>query len=363
MHWPAERHLPLASAPLGVQRWLDRSAVDQLPARQLRWTGASVLAGLLCAASPLWATQPELVLAIALGAGAASVEPRRLWAAPVAIAGITLAGWLGAALGLSPVTGAALAAGAVGAAGLRERNDPLDLVHGALGSLIGAALGGWAAAALLPATASPFVAAPITAGLVGVLAAQGLVPAALRYDRRDRLPSVREIHKSLRVAYRPPVFKAIELYAGCNPRGIDSLSRRGLEEVAAWVFRLQVTLQARDQELAAIDPDQIRYRIDAHRAVSGEVDPSTRDPRAAAAHHLERLLEHRAQIELERTRTEALADYALAYLEEARAGLALARDLPGDAMPEGLADVLTRLRGYADEGHARRKTARELNGL
>ena len=83
----------------------------------------------------------------------------------------------------------------------------------------------------------------------------------------------------------------------------------------------------------------------------------------ATAEHLKRLLEHRAAIAVERGRTDALVEYALAFLEEARAGLAVARELPGEAIPDRLPEVLGRLRTQARDGDARRRTVRELDRL
>jgi hypothetical protein len=354
------RGTALATSSSLVPAWIERPALEQLPMRQARWVAGSAAAGLALTMSPLWVARPDLALALALGFGASMVEGQRLYAAPLIAAAAVAGAWLLGALGASPVLGAGLAAGALATWQVQRRAETLDLVHGGLGSMIGAAVGLSAAQALIPAG---LLAAPLTAALVAICAAQGLLPVALRFDSTDRIPTRRMVLRTLRSAYRAPVFKALTLFHSCSPRTLDSLTRRGLAEVAGWVYRLQITLQSRDQELASIDPEQVRARIAAHRARGADVDPASREPRAAAAHHLERLLEHRAQFEIERVHTEALVDYALAYLEEARAGLALARDLPGDAMPEGLREVLERLRSSADEGNARRRTARELTAL
>jgi hypothetical protein len=74
-------------------------------------------------------------------------------------------------------------------------------------------------------------------------------------------------------------------------------------------------------------------------------------------------MEHRHLIDIERQRTHALVEYALAFLEEVRAGLAVARELPGEAIPERLSEVLGRLRGQAKAGDARRRTAREMTSI
>ena len=62
----------------------------------------------------------------------------------------------------------------------------------------------------------------------------------------------------------------------------------------------------------------------------------------------------------ERARAESLQTYALAYLEEARAGLAVARLLPGEHTPEALGSVLERLREHAADRSSRRNAAREV---
>jgi hypothetical protein len=347
---------------------VDRAAVEQLPAQQGAWVAGSAVAALALSVTPLWAAQPELATALALSAGAACVDRRRGWAAPAVAGAIGVAGLLLGALGGSPVLGSALAAGVLvtwlvrsRAAGPRLPVRPvpfLDLVNGGLAALLGAAVGGWLAAAVLAGPA--LVVAPVGAALTAWFTAQGLIPSALRFDARDDLPTPREIRRALEVSYRAPVFRALQLYRGTHPSTLDRNLRSALAEVARWVYQLQVTRQARDTELASIDPDEIRARIAAHRASGGE---DARDPRAAAAKHLERLLAHRAELQAERDRTVALLDYALAYLEEARAGLAVARDLPGDQAPEGLSDVLLRLRGAADESHARRKASREIDTI
>ena len=104
----------------------------------------------------------------------------------------------------------------------------------------------------------------------------------------------------------------------------------------------------------------VQSRIDALEQQGDEVDSFSRDRHLATAAHLRRLLDHRDKLQLELQRTESLVAYALAFLEEARAGLALAKQLPGEAIPNRLSDVLEHLRGQALAGDARRQTAREV---
>jgi hypothetical protein len=178
-----------------------------------------------------------------------------------------------------------------------------------------------------------------------------------------KLPSVNHIKRSLKVKYRPPVFKALQLFRSSRVHAPDGDTRRGLAEVSTWVFRLQSTLQALDAELRNIDPGEIEQRIAHCERSDDETDDFTRERRHATATHLRRLLEHRRAIAVERNRTEAVVEYAMAFLEEARAGLAVARELPGEDAPDRLPEVLDRLRTHSAAGDARRRTAREMGAI
>jgi hypothetical protein len=336
-------------------------ALQQLPKQQAMWVGGSVGVAAIAGATPLWAWAPELALCIALGAGAALVNPRRLWAAPLVIAAVAAVGLACGAIGVPPVVGAGATAGALGAWLVPHRTDALDLVNGALGSLTGASLGLWAAVVLLPSTLPSVLLAPLTLGLVALVAAQGLLPVALRFDLGPSLPSRAEVARTLRVPYRPPVMRALELYQQTQASVPERDTRRGLAEMAMWVYRLQQTLQTLDRQLEQIDPEHVEARIRACRELADDVDAFTRERRQATAVHLERLLERRRAIAIERDRTDALVDYSLAYLEEARAGMTVAQQLPGENAPERLDEVLDRLREYAREGDTRRQTAREVD--
>ena len=346
-----------------LQAESSRAALEALPRRQALWVAGSVGASLLTAVSSLWVVQPEIALTLCIAAGAAAVSPRRLWAAPLVAAGVTLAGLLFFLVGAPAVIGAGAAAGALATWLVPQRTDWVGILNGALGSLAGSSIGLWAAASLLPEAMPVAVTAMLTAGIVALVGSQGLLPAALRFDHEPRLPSVREIQKALKVVYRPPVFRALDLYRNAMSRAPDGETRRGLAEVATWVFRLQVTRQDLDLDLAQIDPESVRARITQNRELPRDADEYTRDRRSAAAEHLERLLEHREAIRVDGERTEAAVDYALAYLEEARASLAVARQRPGDLLPDRLPEVLERLRSHARQGDARRRTVRELGSL
>lgn len=343
--------------------WVEATALEQLPRRQLVWIAGSVVVAAVLAVTPLWAFQPQIALAFALGAGASLTELRRLWAAPLVLAAVLVATVLCLALGWPGMLGAGAAAGAAAAWLLPQRTRGIDLFRGALGGAAGASIGWWAAVALVPATWAIVAQAALTAALVAIVGAQGLLPVALRLDQAPRLPTHRSVQRVLTVPYRPPALRAIDLYGSAQAHAPDPDTRRGMAEVASWVVRLQASLQALDAELAEIDPERVAARIAQTREpTTADHDPFVRDRRLATAGHLERLLEHRAAIALERGRTTALVDYALAFLEEARAGLALAQQRAGDTLPDRLPEVLSRLREHAREGEIRRKTARELSG-
>jgi hypothetical protein len=339
------------------------SALEAVPALVAAWVlGSGVMAAVL-ALSGIWSRDPEAALALSLGAGVAVVAPRKLWAAPLVVAGTGLAGMVLSGMDWPAIVGAGAAAGLAAALLFPFRVDWLDVAHGALGGLAGASIGLWAATHLVPASLPVTLQATLTAGMVSLLAAQSLLPLAVRFDQTPAIPSIRDLTKALKLTYRPPVLRALDLYRNAEKNAPDRDSRRGMAEVTTWVFRLQITLQTLDAELVQIDPVQVNERITAYRGLPPETDAFTKDRRIATVEHLERLLEHRALIETERRRTEAMVDYALAFLEEARAGLAVAQQLPGEAIPDRLPEVLGRLRSHANEGDNRRRTARELSTI
>lgn len=335
-------------------------ALPTLPARQGVWVGTQIVTAALLGLTGLWAMQPELALSAALGVGASSVNPRKLWALPLGTVGVIVAGMLFTSFQLPAVIGAGAAAGAIATWLLPHRTDWLDSVNGALATLTGASLGLWAAITLLPPGTSAILAAIVTSGLVGLMGSQGMLPAAFRYDQGPELPSPQQIKQNLKLRYRPPVLRAVDLFKAAKKHAPDNDTKRGLAEVTTWVYRLQLTRQTLDVESESIDPIAIRERIESFENLGPDADAFTRDRRRATAEHLRRLLEHRRLIEVEIGRTEAVVDYALAFLEEARAGLAVAQQLPGEATPTRLNEVLDRLRSHADEGSARRASAREI---
>lgn len=339
---------------------LPGKALPTLPARQGAWVGAQIVAAALLGLTGLWAMQPELALSAALGVGASAVNPRKLWAIPMGTIAVVTAGMLIASFNLPAVIGAGAAAGAIATWLLPHKTDALDTVNGALATLTGSSLGLWAATALLPTGTSAVLAAIATSGIVGLVASQGLLPAAFRFDQGPELPTSQQIKQNLKLRYRPPVLKAIDLFEAARKHAPDRDTRRGLAEVTTWVYRLQLDRQTLDAESESIDPIAIKERIESYENLGPEADTFTRERRRATADHLRRLLEHRRLIDVEIGRTEAVVDYALAFLEEARAGLAVARQLPGETGPSRLHEVLERLRAHADEGNARRSSAREI---
>lgn len=351
-------HPVLVSTSTGLVR--HGSALMALPKRQAWWVGAQVTAAALL--TGLWATAPELVVVISLAAGVMAVNPRKFWAFPLVASLVTAAGMMFQAVELPAIIGAGAAAGAIASWLSPEPTDAVDHVNAALATLTGSSLGLWAASTLIPEALPALGTVMLTSAIVGLVSSQGLLPLAFRFDH-PRLPSHRHVRNALKVAYRPPVFKAFGLYVGSANSAPDTDTRRGMSEVALWVFRLQVTLQTLDGELDAIDPDTIGKRIAQAEAPDAANDSFTRERRQATADHLRRLLQHRDAIAIERQRTEALVDYALAFLEEVRAGLAVARALPGEHIPERLGEVLGRLREHANDGDARRRAAREVGRL
>ena len=336
------------------------SSLPGLPARQGLWVGTQMVVAAAVGSLGLWAAHPELALSAAIGAGAGMVDPKRLWAMPLVVAAVVLAGMVCTAYQIPAVIGAGAMAGVLSTWLLPHRTDWLDHLNGGLATLAGSSLGLWAATALLPSSVPVVISAIATAGIVGLVGSQGLLPAAIRYDNGPELPTPSEIRASLHLRYRPLVLRAVELHDAALVHAPDRDTRCGLAEVATWVYRLQLTRQTLDAEAEAIDPIAIRQRIDSYQNLGPDADPFTRDRRLATAEHLNRLLDHRSAIDVEIGRNEALVDYALAFLEEARAGLAVARQLPGETMPERLDEVLTRLREHAEDGDARRQSAREV---
>ena len=156
--------------------------------------------------------------------------------------------------------------------------------------------------------------------------------------------------------------RAREIYQHLKASQPDPQTLDGLAEVSMWVYDLGRSLQSLEKELSSVDTEDLLERIELLRMEADETeDDFTRERQLATARHLQSLLGHAQQLRLEHARTQSMQEYALAYLEEARMGLALARTLPGDAAPSRLGEVLDRLRSHAQENETRRKTAREVS--
>lgn len=332
------------------------SALEQLPGRQAAWVTAQGLTGALLGGLGLATAAPELVLATTLGAGVATVGGwRRLWSLPLVVAVVGGTELAADALGLPGLWVAALVAGLLAVVLMPMGTDALDALNGALGTAAGTALGVWSSVQLVP-DLGPIATGGLGAALVGLVASQGLVIPSIRLD--EGVPSAARIRRELGEPYRPRALEALTLFARARSKSPDRATRRGLEEVVRWVFSLQKTLQNQDRALADIDPLRILERIEA--CTLPTEDDFTRDRQLATVGHLQRLLEHRQALERERGRTDALADYALAFLEEARAGLLIAEALPSEQGPARLDEVLERLRSHTLDGEVRRRTEREL---
>ncbi len=303
----------------------------------------------------LWAgflgIHPTWTLPVALATGLLFARPRRALLAPLVALTGTGAVWLAAWMGAPTVLGAAAVVGAVASWRHQRR---LDMVNGALAGIAGLGAG------LL--TVSLVALPPLVETVIcGLLAALALVPSTLTWRPRAVVPSRRRIALTLKEDYRSPALRGREVFDRLRLQKPDAETLDGLAEVAMWVYDLARGLQTLDEELEHVDESDLIDRIELLRMEADEcTDEFTKERQMATARHLQSLLGHSEQIRLERERSKSLQDYAVAYLEEARMGLALARTLPGEAAPGRLGEVLDRLRSHAQESDARRRTAREV---
>ena len=327
---------------------LGRQRARRLVSQALAFTGGFTGASLWCAVAGLNA---QWSLPVALGFGLLFARPRRIFRAPIllgaGLAAVATAAWLGAPTAFA-------AAGTMGALVVWNRNR-IERVNGVFAGLAGVGLGLLATqAASLPPLAETL--------LFGGLAALMLVPSALVWRPRAKVPSERHIGLTLRPRFRPSPMRAREIYEHLKANRPEPTTLDGLAEVSMWVYDLGRSLQSLEKELSSVDVDDLLERIELLRMEADETeDDFTRERQLATARHLQSLLGHAQQVRLEHARTQSMQEYALAYLEEARMGLALARALPGDAAPSRLGEVLDRLRSHAQESETRRKTAREVS--
>lgn len=344
--------------------------------RQLTWMLAqgALAAGLVV--SGLSAAQPALAVAAGLAIAAALSAPRRLrvggLTAVVAIAAVGMTELLPGTAALAGGAGVSglqvlLAGAVVGAGAAWVDGGPVDrwrLVQSVLAGVAFTGLGWWAADRLVGGMPSTPLAAALHGAIFGLLASQTAVVAALRFRAVQRIPKPARIKSTLSERYQAPCLKARRLDDELAHHAPDADTRDGLGEVAAWIYKLQWTLQIIDREIDTISEMDLQDRIirlyeDAELCE----DDFTRERQLAAAQHLEQLTRHREGLAVERQRVAALVEYAAAYQEEARGGLILARMQPGDYVPARLDDVLGRLRAHAQERLVQRRTAREVAQL
>jgi hypothetical protein len=328
--------------------------------RQAAWVAGQTAAAAVLILCGVWTDQPELGLCLSLGFGVSLLHLEWIWAMPLVTTAVVAGGLAASSAGVSPMIGAGAVAGGAASLLWPEATDRFDRLHAALATSACATLGVWFTHQWVPGLGTSPVLDLVGAALVAWFASFGLWTLAIRLHS-PTVPSARRIRKSLQAPYRPAAQRAADLFHAGNHQAPDADSRQGMAEVATWVFRLQCTLQTLDDELATIDPNAIKERI--RLCEVPDADAFTRERKQATARHLRRLLDHRGAIAIERQRTEVLVDYAIAFLEEARAGLAVARELPGEAAPDRLPEVLDRLRSHAANGDARRRTAREMGQM
>ncbi|MDG1480900.1 MAG: hypothetical protein P8R54_14990 [Myxococcota bacterium] len=350
-------------------------AVDGRPllSRQLTWTACQAAAAAGLTAAGFANGHPALAVGGSLSAAVLAIGYRSP-AKAAAIVAATLGGiWTlsllpatnGGAVGISGVQ-VLLAGGIIGAglAWMRTDLDRWQLIQTTLAGIATVGLGWWASIRLLGGMPTEPLAAGLHGVLFGLLASQLTVVAALRYSVTQRIPSPRRIKAALAPQYQPPCIKAHRLDTALAAHASDDDIRDGLGEVAAWIYKLQWSLQVIDREIEAISDMDLQTRIAQLYADAEQSDDEFVVERCvAAAGHLEKLRSHREGLAQERNRVAALVEYAAAYQEEARAGLVLARMQPGDYIPARLNDVLGRLRAHAQAQRAARDTARELAGF
>ncbi len=353
-------HVALAPSASGSLKLIDGGS--RLVVREVAAAAAGFTAVLSWTQVMGWLdASPAYSLASALGAGLLAATPRRiLWAPAIAVA--ALGGvFLGEIAGLPPLP---LAGALIGLGGAWLRSDErsrLDLVNGALAGVFAASLSALAFWQSWMDFGQHWL---LEFALLGLVAATVLAPTLVQFQARSEVPTRRRAELTLEERHRAPVLRAIELYAQLKVARPDEETMLGLEEVVSWVYRLAQSVQTLTRELDNVDSQDLSDRIELLMMQAEESeDEFTQDRQLATAAHLEKLLQHAEQLSLEQKRCSSLQEYALAYLEEARMGLALARTLPGEATPGRLGEVLGKLRGHARDGDARRKTAREIQGL
>lgn len=334
--------------------------VPELPAADREvlpreWGAWAAWSALVFAAGTWWGLpqdSPALAVGLAVGLGLWAAHPKHrlgLFAAASVIAATAVgAPWLET----NPVWIAGGVAG--GLAGLLRGASLHEQLQAVLAGLAGTGV-----AALVAQTAGLGPNSVSTAALIGAGAACALLPLHLTW--RTVPPGERQIRRTLALGWREPPLRGTRLHQQLVEQQPPADARRGLSEVACWVYRLGLSMQRLDHELHALPEGKVRQRLE---ALLDEVDSSQdeflRDRRLATMAHYQQVLRQVDQVRLELERLQSLQEYALAYLEEARLGLLLARTLPGTAVPDRLDEVLGRLRTDASEAIVRRRTAQEV---
>jgi len=326
------------------------------PRLQAAWIAMATFIALFLQLSGALSDRPEWILTLALGMSLWVVRREKWWSAPFQTAAVVGAGALADTLGTSPLIGVGLVAGLLLCSLLKVEPDAFDWVNASLAGIAGAGLALFAVGRDLPLSETATLGVQTAVVALGISA---VLPVLAWRPVKDLFPSERQILATLADTYREPVFKARHLLFAARGHSPDAPTGQGLTEVAVWVYRLQISLQTIDSELRQLSPPSVQQRITACRA-DDEPDPFTRERKQQTVAHLQRLLDHGETLNTERQRTQALSDYATAFLEEARMGLAISKPLPGESAPERLPEVLARLRENASSADARRKTAREL---
>lgn len=325
---------------------LPRSDSRQLLAQQLRWTAGQGAATLI-ALSLGWSAAPYAGLAV--GVGLCLARPRPSHLLPLYLLLPTATAWLVEGW-MHPLAGAALGAG------LLVGHSLLTRLEAAMVGMTAVLVVAWAISGLN----NEMMPTLLATLLFSLATAQSLLPATIRFTPAAQVPTPRTINQNLKAAYQQPCIRAWQLDTELGKQAPDTAAREGLAEVGTWVYRLALSLQTLDDDIRRIDPEDVRQRRETLLTNPSE-DSFIRERQQGTASHLERLLSHRDALLMERARSASLQEYALAYLEEARAGMALARVLPGERTPEQLTVVLSKLRSHAAEGDARRQAAREMD--
>mgnify|MGYP007063719163 CR=1 FL=1 len=317
--------------------------------------------GILCHTFGVWQSAPEFVLACVLILAGLTATIRRPWAWPIVLVGASctyvLANWMM----LNSVIPIATSTALIGLLTVQDREDRWAISRKALLSAASAGAGMWLIQFPQFLTPSGWFSAAIAPAWVG---ACGVVWTLKWPKIREAiiLPSWSQVNRVLRPEFREPVRCAFQFYWKTRTNAPDVETRNGLKEVALWVFTLQKFTQKLTTQLNAIDPQQVRERIEKHKKMVSN-DPFTVERRVATVDHLNRLLSHRETMLVEIERTAAIVDYALAFLEEANASITVSLNDPGAYVPERLPTVLKKLRDYSIDQQAQKQTDREISNI